>query len=321
MYEDVKEIEKNFKLSDFPLNIAVEVSNYCNLNCIMCAHDKLTRMKGTMNILLYKKVIDEIVRVNPYTRLWLDFYGEPLLQKFKLFYMIDYARKKGLKNISLNSNATLLDEESAEMLLDSGIGFLSFDCDGFSKEVYEGIRIGAKRDTVYSNIEYILNRKIERGLKRPIIEIKIMEMKQNQHEIQQVLRYWKNRGAWTCVRRLISWGGNVDVDMHMSDIDRVACGNAVGILPITWDGKVPLCVMDVDAKFPVGDVNKESIKDIWQSRNETLVKKHLKHQWDDLPVICKKCMDWTVIGEERFDEYGRPVQKKYEHGQVMLGNE
>lgn len=318
MYENVEEVEKNFKLSDFPLNIAVEVCNYCNLNCIMCAHDKLTRTKGVMNILLYKKIIDEIAAVNPYTRLWLDFYGEPLLQKFKLFYMIDYARKKGLKNISLNSNAMLLDEESVEILLDSEIGFLSFDCDGFSKEVYEGIRIGAKRDTVYSNIEHILNRKKERGLKKPIIEIKIMEMEQNRHEIQRVLEYWRDRGAWTCVRRLISWGGSVDVDMHSPDINRTACGNAVGILPITWDGKIPLCVMDIDARFTVGNVNKKSIKDIWKLRNETFVKKQLEHQWDNLPDICKNCMDWTVIGEERFDEYGRSVQKKYEHEQVML---
>ena len=165
MYEDILKVEKKFKMSDFPLNIIVEPGNYCNLNCTTCANNKLTRPKGQMNILLYKKIIDEIAVENPFARLWLDFYGEPLLQKFKIYYMVDYARKKGLKNININTNGTLLDEEMAEMLLDSQINFISIDCDGFSKEVYESIRIGANRDTTYSNIEYLLKRKKEQSFR------------------------------------------------------------------------------------------------------------------------------------------------------------
>ena len=109
MYEDVTKIESKYEMKDFPLNIIIEPGNYCNLNCSTCIHDRLTRPKGSINILLYKKIIDEIAEINPYTRIWLDFYGEPLLQKYKLYYMIDYAKKKGLMNIEINTNGTLLD--------------------------------------------------------------------------------------------------------------------------------------------------------------------------------------------------------------------
>ncbi|MCR5331028.1 MAG: radical SAM protein, partial [Lachnospiraceae bacterium] len=179
MYEDLKELERKYKISDFPLNIIIEPGNYCNLNCTTCVNNKLTRPKGAMNAFLYKKIIDEIAKENPYTRIWLDFYGEPLIQKWKLFYFIDYAKKKGLQNIEMNTNGTLLDTEMAEMLLDSGIDFISIDCDGFSKEVYEKIRVNANRDITYSNIENILKRKEERKLEKPIIEIKVMEMEEN----------------------------------------------------------------------------------------------------------------------------------------------
>ena len=207
MYEDLNEVEKKFQLSDFPLNIALEPTNYCNLHCVMCNHDILKRKKGIMSSKLYKKIIDEIVAENPYTRIWMDYYGEPLITKFKLFYFIDYAIKKGCKNISFNTNATLLDEETAEMLLDSGVHFISIDCDGYSKEVYESVRLGADRDTVYRNTEYFLKRKSERKLNTPIIEVKIMEMDNNKDEIDKVVNYWRAKGAWTCIRRLISWGG------------------------------------------------------------------------------------------------------------------
>ena len=321
MYENISEVEKKFKISEFPLNVIIEPGNHCNLNCTTCANNKLTRPKGQMNILLYKKLIDEIAQENPYTRIWLDFYGEPLLQKFKIFYMIDYAVKKGLKNISLNTNGTLLDEEMAEMLLDSGIHFISIDCDGFSKEVYEKIRVNGNRDVTYANIERILKRKKERGLKTPIIEIKAMEMEENAHEIDQIIQYWRERGAWTTTRRLISWAGQCeDIVPEVVDL-RIACGNAVGILPITWDGKAALCVMDVNADYPCGNLNTSSIKEVWQKRNEEFVKKHMEHRFDELPAICRSCTDWEIIGEKRYDENGNEIGKNYEdRAQMLEGN-
>lgn len=319
MYEDLKDIEKKYTISDFPLNIAVEPSNYCNLNCIMCANDKLTRKRGVMDIRLYKKIIDEIANENPYTRLWLDFYGEPLLQKFKLFYMIDYAVKSGLKNISLNTNAMLLDEEMAEMLLDSQINFISIDCDGYSAEVYEKIRVQGNRDQVYRNIDYFLKRKRERKIEKPIIEVKIMEMEENRDEINQVISYWRDKGAWTCMRRLISWGGKYDNKSEVNDNQyRIACGSGIGILPITWDGTAVNCVMDCNADYPCGDVNTTSIKEIWQKRNEFLVKNQMAHKWDCLPEICHNCTDWMVVGEMRWDENGNPVKKTYDSNSSMI---
>ena len=44
----------------------------------------------------------------------------------------------------------------ADMQLDSGIDFISIDCDGFSKEVFEKIRVNANRDIVYNNIENLI---------------------------------------------------------------------------------------------------------------------------------------------------------------------
>ena len=318
MYEKTSDVEKKFHITDFPLSIAIEPSNHCNLNCICCANNKLTRPRGRMDIYLYKKLIDEIAAENPYTRLWLDYYGEPLLQGFRLFYMIDYAKKSGLKNICMNTNGTLINREMAEMLLDSGIDFISIDCDGFSKEVYEQIRVNANRDVMYANTEYLLQRKKERGLKTPIIEVKAMEMKENKHEIDQIINYWRERGAWTTKRRLISWGGSVEEIRPEERDNRIACGNAVGIITITWDDKATLCVMDINADNACGDVTKESLKKIWQRRNKEFVALHMEHRFDELPEICQKCTDWEIIGEERYDENGNRMDKSYEEHDQML---
>ena len=122
----------------------------------------------------------------------------------------------------------------------------------------------------------------------------------------------------TTKRRLISWAGQVGAIVPKTPHDRIACGNAVGTMAITWDGVVTNCVMDVDAKYPCGDVNKETIKTIWKRRNEHMVSRHLEHRWEELPLICQNCMDWAIIGEERFDENGIPMNKNYDCEGIMI---
>lgn len=209
MYADVKEAEKHYVLTEFPLNVGIEVDTFCNLNCVMCSQSDIQRKRGYMDMFLYKKIVDEIAEESPATRIWLDFFGEPMLVGFKLYYMIDYAKKKGIQTVAMNTNGTLLKPEMAEMLLDSGIDYLSVDCDGFSAEVYESIRVGAKRDVFYQNIEWLLQRKKERGFEKPIIDVKIIDMPQNHDEIPKVLNYWRKRGAWTAVRRPGHWAGTI----------------------------------------------------------------------------------------------------------------
>lgn len=318
MFEDLKEIEKRFEIKDFPLNVGIEITNNCNLNCVMCNNDKLTRPRGYMDMKLYKKIIDEISVMNPNTRIWLDFYGEALLVGYKLYYMIDYAKKRGLTNVCINTNGTLLNYEMADMLLDSGIDFISIDCYGFSKESFESISIGANRDTVYNNIEYILKEKQRRNLENVIIEIKTMEMEQNKGEVDQIIDYWRERGAWTTLRRLITWGGSVEDVKHQELSERVACGSGLGIFIVTWDGRVPTCVSDIDIENCLGDINVDSISSIWKKRNECLIDKHMQHKWDELPLICQRCTDWSIVGEKRWDDKGNEIIKSYKHNSKMI---
>ena len=66
------------------------------------------------------------------------------------------------------------------------------------------------------------------------------------------------------------------------------------------------------------EINKDSIKDIWDKHNKVLAYKHMEHKWDELPELCRECKDWAIIGEERFDEKGIPVKKNYSHKNEML---
>ena len=83
MYANIQEVEKSYKLTEYPLNVVVEVTAFCNLNCVMCTQNEIKRPRGYMDIFLYKKIIDELAENSPSTRVWLDFHGEPTLAGWK----------------------------------------------------------------------------------------------------------------------------------------------------------------------------------------------------------------------------------------------
>lgn len=310
MYEKVThELEGKYKMTEYPLNLAIEVTNHCNLNCVMCHHDIMKRPKGVMHASLYKKLIDETAKENPNTRIWLDFYGEAMLTGFRLYYYIDYAKKAGLTNVCINTNGTVMRDEYADMLLDSNVDYISLDCDGFSKEVYESIRIKGDRDVFYSNVEYLLKER-DRRRSKAVIDIKVIEMEQNKHEIDQIVEHWRKRGAWVAVRRLGEWVSDED-EGEINSADRIACGHVVGTAAISWDGYLAGCVWDYDLAESFGNVKDNCVKELWGKRNEAFVKKHFEHKWNELPDYCKRCNNWMRIGEERTDESGNSINRNY----------
>lgn len=308
--ERMASIEKKFIRYEFPPNVLIEATAFCNINCIQCANSDLTRKKGYMDIKLYKKIVDEVANENPNIAFWFAFYGEPLLLKYKLFYMIRYAKEKGLKNTYINTNGMLLDDEVADMLLDSGVDHIIVGIDGYSVEVFEKIRMKAKRDIVYDNVVNFISKMKARNLNKPIVEVQFIEMEDNTHEIEEYKKFWSEQGVRIKIRSRVSWMGHIDAGKNIqSELSRIACGWAVGTCPITWDGNMVACGTDCDGEIVIGNICNNSIKELWNGVRKEFLDHHFNHEFDKLPVLCQNCQDWQVIGTLNFDESGNAYDK------------
>ena len=123
-----------------PIRLWIETASCCNLRCVMCPNKSVSGSeKGLMKLDLFKKIIDEARSFA--SDAYLHHRGEPLMNP-ALFDMIRYARAAGIKT-RFHSNGSLLTEEKARQILDAGPDMVSFSVDGFTKESYERVRIGA----------------------------------------------------------------------------------------------------------------------------------------------------------------------------------
>jgi len=275
----------------FPPSVIVESTNYCNLKCTCCGHSVMKREKGFMKLNLYKKIIDEVAKENPNTDLWMVFYGEPLTLRYKIVYLIDYAKKSGLTNVYMNSNGILLDEELSEAIIDAKLDKIVFSLDAYYEDTYKKIRNNDNFQKVKANILKLI--KIKNRLESNIkIEVQLIEIPgtHREGEIEKFREYWEDKGIIAKIKPYVTWTGTIDIS-EMRHQKRYPCSWLFRTFVVTWNGEVAQCGCDYDGKYISGNLNTNSIKSIWNKDLKEIRDLHLEEKYNETP-ICKKCRDW-----------------------------
>ncbi len=105
-----------------PERVYFEVTNYCNFDCSFCPSGQLERPRQHMNLALFKKGVDDIVRDRVTDRVGFHVLGEPLLYPH-VYEAIAYAGERGL-HTELSTNGSLLTDERVDRLQDAGLDAL-----------------------------------------------------------------------------------------------------------------------------------------------------------------------------------------------------
>tara|TARA_Y100000310_G_scaffold344861_1_gene460080 strand:- start:1730 stop:2752 length:1023 start_codon:yes stop_codon:yes gene_type:complete len=285
---------KNNNLDSFrPSVIWIEPTNFCNLRCTMCPHSDgtMTRKKGFMNIEVFKQIIDEVKEWKPAIKLF--HLGESFIHP-KIEEMIVYASKAGCFTM-LNTNGNLIDQKKAEMILDSGLDYLSFSLDGATKETYEKIRVGGNYEETLNNMVNFLELKKERQQRKPFVNIEMIHMKDTEDEVSKFRETFSKLPADNVgIKRLNNWAGEVVVEGEMKRVTTdMSCIHPWSFSVVLWDGKIVPCCKDFNGAHVLGDVRENKLMDIWNKHykmlylRETLGKEGGFRDID----ICKGCSE------------------------------
>ena len=301
----VQQLEQG-RLTDpgnFPKVVLIDTISFCDLKCSMCSHKDMSRKRGKMAMELFKKIIDEIAATDRNTRVWMVFFGEALiLKKTTLFPMIRYAKEKGLTDVVLNSNANLLDEDTAKGLIKSGLDAIYVGIDAFTEETYAKVRVGGDYHKVVRNVKNLIRLKREMGAEKPLVYVQFVEMEVNKAETDNFIEFWKKDGAIAKIRPMVSWAGLVHAsNLTIPKENRWPCYWAMQTMSIADDGRVVMCAVDVDARFVAGDINQESIKSVWNGKLKDIREIHHKGEFNKLPFPCKDCKDWQSARAEYYN--------------------
>ena len=250
-----------------PFSLRIENTNVCNARCFMCPHSSMKRRQGFMEKKLYQKIIDEATEMG-INFINLHNFGEPFLDK-DLVWRIKYAKEKGIKKISTNTNGQTLTEKLAEGLIEVGLDEIFFSIDAASRETYEKIRIGLNYDKVVANIEKLIELKKKNGKENPLITVDFLKSELNEGETKSFINLWQNIVDNICISQIHDWSNKKQQLSSVNYRNYVVFSGVPCRLPFTellinWDGRASLCCQDVEGEVIIGDANRQSLEEIWQ---------------------------------------------------------
>lgn len=277
---------------DFPLEIALELTNHCNLRCVMCPNPTLKRNKGYMEEGTFKKIIEDISKERGFLFMPQGF-GEPLLhRKFSEFTKM--ASHWGIKPIVVLSNGMLLNEATLLSMLDS-VDILIVTIDGVKAETYESIRVGGNLEKVTRNVDQFLKMRGDR--KRPYLVLRIIDMKGTEQEIPKFKECWWNKIRETDIIQVAGyndWAGSIhsETTRVKGKEQRHPCRMLWKNLTVFHNGQVTPCCYDAEGELSIGNVVNQSIQELWNGTALTEIRDiHLAHRFEQIP-ICQRCNSW-----------------------------
>lgn len=289
----IRTVPVNRELHPFPKVVIVEIVCGCNLQCVMCPEPHLTRSKGIMSLDLYKKVVGEVGATDPDTEVWATIMGEVFVHKDRVFAYLRFAKHEaGLRKVFLNSNLVLFREAYIDQLAECGLDKLTVGLDAATEETYGRIRVGGNFKTVERNIEAILEAKAKGRLPNLELILQFIVQDENEKEEELFRQKWTGRGATLKIRQKLGWGTAVDapnLDIP-SDQRHVPCPWLMRTMSVHWTGKVAQCDAEWNGDRYVGDLNVQTIKEVWMDQLLTTRQRHLTNDFDFEP--CRDCRDW-----------------------------
>lgn len=304
---------ENKFIPEYPLNLDLELSTVCNLKCPMC-YTILDEFKENvpvkfMDFDLFKKIIDEIGGKVPAIR--LSFRGESTLHP-NFVEAIQYAKSKGIKEVSTLTNGSTLTEEYFTKMMKAGIDWITVSVDGMG-ETYEKIRKPIKFDDIYSKIKMTKEIKKKHGYNRPVIKIQPIwsAIKDNVEEYYNL---------FAPISDLIMFNPDVDFEEvnrciagdygDIEFVEEFTCPSIYQRLFVCSDGRCIVCCFDMNGNNIVGDANTTSVYDIWHGQKLEQVRKILdkKDGFKEIP-ICRGCIYPRKIESKGFvNVNGRKVE-------------
>jgi MoaA/NifB/PqqE/SkfB family radical SAM enzyme len=255
-----------------PFTLFIEPTNHCNLACDFCPQKSQKRPLGFMSTEVFERLIldaknSQVQKIN------LFFLGESLMHK-GLFHMIRKTGEAGIQS-RLNTNASFLNEDKAQQLLDAGLNLLTISFEGVNQEVYENLRIKGNYKVTLKNIQHILDLKRRLGAKTKIT-IEIIELPETLPYLDKFQSQMIGLGADQVHRKVYrNWVGYLKAQKNISLEDEYSvCSYPWRSMAVLWDGTFVPCCVDYDGKLPLGTY-KEGIMAAWNSKTMQNLRQYL----------------------------------------------
>ena len=259
-----------------------------------------------MDVGLFKRVLNE---VGPYlltASLWG--WGEPLLHP-RLSGILKAIGKYPIASLLSTNGQNLNDDRVIEALVNDPPTYLIIAIDGLTDETNSRYRVGARLAPILNGVKRLAEIKKKKAIEIPILHMRFIVMKHNQHELPHLFDYAKEHEFDLLTIRTLSiidsknpdevHGGFVphasefraydyhdNSRIHRSDY---ICQEPFWFPTVFADGTLVACEQDYNAQCPMGKIiHGSSFRDLWFGKKATQVRGMIRDTPETVS-FCKNC--------------------------------
>lgn len=287
----------NFKKRfDYPIHVDIELTNTCNYKCSICVHGKdETKQKEyykTKFILQKEKIfeiLNECKKMNVKS-IQLNVNNEPLLYK-DLIEVVEYAGRLKFPDIYFITNASLLKKEISEKLIKSGCTKIMFSLDAFSEDIYYKVRLTKCYHEIVNNILQFIELKKKLHTELPLTRVSFVITEINRHQMNEFKEFWESKVDFIAFQNLIRLDQNrMQNGRKAKDLKDYRCNMPNFRLTIKADGNVKPCCVFYGEDLNIGNIFTEKLSDIWNKDSfKQFQEMHKQYNWQN-NEICKDCV-------------------------------
>ncbi len=268
--------------------LQVETTNYCNAHCIFCAYDQIEK-HGTMSDALYRKILRDASELDPPPGTFIPMLtGEPFLDP-QIVRRIGEAREAlPTSEIHLYTNGSRLTEEAIEGLAEIPAFKLNVSMNGASTDTRK--RLTGLND--YEHVARMVDCLDRHGIRHTVSLVQHPSITREEEE--DFNRVWGESTSKSSCRepyvfQHLNFAG-LTCPLDTNNFTR--CVHATSHMTVLWNGLVNLCCMDPLGRKVFGDLNHQTVSEVWCSEER---QRYVQLHEEGRGTECEVCRDCNIF--------------------------
>ena len=293
-------------LPSYPVSVLLGLHNRCDLDCKMCYPGYRDDKKTVLGNDVIKRLFEEF-KDNKLSAIMFGANEEPFLYN-KLFDIVDMAESSSIMDIFIFTNGTLLNKKNIRKVLDRKVTRLFISVDAATSKTYDEIRIPNKTSDIFdknrlslleNNIRDFVEQRNEEKRRLPLVRTSMSEQDENKHEVEVFIKRWGHvvdnvevqvYSDYSSVYKLSNKSEEFNTKPRKlsEKIKDPHCTQPWNTITIWPNGNVSPCCNLNGINLTIGNVNNDTVKNIWNSKKMTNIRKQFIT--GNLNVVCQMCL-------------------------------
>jgi radical SAM protein with 4Fe4S-binding SPASM domain len=238
--------------------IEIEINSHCNRACSYCPNVNQARLEqGLMSKELFDKILVQLKAINYQERISFSFYNEPLLSPDLDYFSREVKKYLPKTNLLIYSNGSLLTKSKLDNLISAGVDYFVI--------------------TKHENEENFVFDQTLRDLSSDFV--------------QKYIQYQSHTEL-----KLTNRGGLLPKIVKTIETINLPCTIPLHMMTITNQGSIIPCFEDYHQVHSMGNVNLNSLEEIWSSKEYSEFRKKILFGMRRNYEVCSKCNRTEMLG-------------------------